>query len=270
MFGYVYLVRNKVNGKQYIGQKHSSEFDPSYYGSGVYLKRAIAKYGLENFEHVKILEWCDTKESLDKAERYWIDQYNAVESDMFYNLAKGGIGTTAGSRHSDEWCAKIAVATSKRVWTTESRQKVADSIRGRLWINNGEVEKQVIPEDVDRLLQEGFVLGRLPFTQEHIQKTAESRRGHCYESPESLARRSENMTGERNPFYGKTHTDEQKAKWSQSRKEMVWVTKDGINTTIHQSNLEDYLSAGWVRGRTSKKKSSTTIESIAQEKNLSE
>ena len=111
MFGYIYLVRNKINGKQYIGQKHSETFCPDYFGSGVYLQRALRKYGVSNFEHVKVLEWCATKEDLDRAERSWIDYYHAVESPDFYNLAKGGIGTTAGSKRSDTWISKIATAS---------------------------------------------------------------------------------------------------------------------------------------------------------------
>lgn len=248
MFGYIYLVRNKVNGKMYIGQKHSEVFDPDYYGSGVYLKRALNKYGKENFEHVKILEWCDTKESLDEAERKWIDQYHAVESSDFYNLAKGGVGTTAGSKRSDSFKKKIAISTGNRVWTEESRNKVRDKILGRVWINNGVSEKMINPEDLEDYLSKGYFKGRIPFTEEHIRKTSDSRRGHSYESKESLLRRSEMMTGKSNPFYGKTHSESQKEIWRSMRCEMVWVNKDGVNTTIHQKDLEEYLLNGWTRG----------------------
>lgn len=309
MFGYIYLVRNKINGKMYIGQKHSEVFDPTYFGSGVYLKRALSKYGVENFEHVKVLEWCESKETLDLAERYWIDHYNAVESPQFYNLAKGGIGTTAGSKRSDTFKAKIAITTGRRIWKDSSKVKISRSVSGRVWVNNGETERHVTKEEFKILTKQGFIKGRLPFSEDQIRKISEKRKGHCYESEESLRKRSDTMTGEGNPFFGKTHSEEQKEIWKEMRKEMVWVNKNGINTVIHSDHVEDYLSKGWVRGMIRKspasnkgrlcinngscnkyvspeevniyldqgwtrgkvsKKSSTTIESIGSEKSTTE
>lgn len=51
MFGYIYKTTNKVDGKIYIGQKKSDRFlENTYHGSGLYLLRAMKKYGKENFE----------------------------------------------------------------------------------------------------------------------------------------------------------------------------------------------------------------------------
>ena len=93
MYGFIYITTNHVNGRQYIGQK---KYDKSgkwkkYLGSGMALKKAIAKYGLESFSK-EIIEECDSKEMLDERERYWINYYNATKSDHFYNIAKGGDG----------------------------------------------------------------------------------------------------------------------------------------------------------------------------------
>ena len=93
MYGFIYITTNHVNGRQYIGQK---KYDKSgkwkkYLGSGIALKNAIAKYGLESFSK-EIIEECDSKELLDERERYWINYYNATKSDHFYNIAKGGDG----------------------------------------------------------------------------------------------------------------------------------------------------------------------------------
>ena len=45
---YIYLTKNIVNGKSYVG-KHTyrgkDSFDKNYLGSGYLLKRAIKKYG---------------------------------------------------------------------------------------------------------------------------------------------------------------------------------------------------------------------------------
>ena len=48
MYGYIYLTTNLVNDMKYIGQRKYGQPEP-YLGSGVYLKRAIKKYGQINF-----------------------------------------------------------------------------------------------------------------------------------------------------------------------------------------------------------------------------
>ena len=83
----IYKITNLINGKWYIGQ--DSKNNPKYYGSGVFLKKAIKKYGKKNFTK-DILEFCDNLDSLNKAEIKWIKNYNAVKSEKSYNLAEGG------------------------------------------------------------------------------------------------------------------------------------------------------------------------------------
>jgi group I intron endonuclease len=85
----IYLVTNLVNGKKYIGM--DSNNCPKYLGSGVFIKKAINKYGRENFKK-EILQICETKEELLDAEKTWIDFYDAVNSKQFYNIREGGQG----------------------------------------------------------------------------------------------------------------------------------------------------------------------------------
>ena len=53
--GYIYITTNIINNKKYIGKRQKPEFDKNYKGSGRYLKNAINKYGIENF-NTKILK----------------------------------------------------------------------------------------------------------------------------------------------------------------------------------------------------------------------
>lgn len=92
MFGYIYITKNLIDNKQYIGKHVSSVFEPEkYMGSGKYLEYAIAKYGKENFSQ-SLIEECGDEFTLNEREKYWISYYNAVESDMFYNIGEGGDG----------------------------------------------------------------------------------------------------------------------------------------------------------------------------------
>ena len=86
---FVYLTQNLINGKKYIGV---CTFDSdTYLGSGRLLKSAIRKYGRENFKRT-ILEHCSTLDEVYSKEIYYIQKYNAVKSDEFYNLSYGGYG----------------------------------------------------------------------------------------------------------------------------------------------------------------------------------
>lgn len=90
-YGFIYITTNLINGKRYIGKK---VFDgasrwKSYLGSGTYLTKAIKKYGRENFIR-DIVDIAYSEEELNEKEKMWIENYNAVESDDFYNQIEGG------------------------------------------------------------------------------------------------------------------------------------------------------------------------------------
>lgn len=89
-YGYIYMTINLINNKKYIGKK-KGKIDNWYLGSGIYLKRAINKYGKENFKK-EILDICYSLEEQNQKEKEWIEKYNAVEDNMFYNIASGGDG----------------------------------------------------------------------------------------------------------------------------------------------------------------------------------
>lgn len=90
MYGYIYLTTNLINGKKYIGQ-HQGTFDTRYLGSGRLLWEDIKRLGRDNFK-CEPIEYCETKELLDKREVEFIEKYDAVENHRFYNVAEGGHG----------------------------------------------------------------------------------------------------------------------------------------------------------------------------------
>lgn len=96
MIGHIYKVTNKINGKVYIGQTIQNVKDRWYRHCGysglskkemnMHIKRAILKYGKENFI-VETLEDCDVSE-LDDREKYYIEFYNSYKEG--YNSTTGG------------------------------------------------------------------------------------------------------------------------------------------------------------------------------------
>lgn len=99
MYGYIYRTINLINGKQYIGKHKSCEFDPNYKGSGKIIREAYDKYGWDNFQ-VEMLCPCFSRNELNSEEVFIIDYLDAVSSNRYYNIAKGGDGgDVTGGNH---------------------------------------------------------------------------------------------------------------------------------------------------------------------------
>ena len=62
----VYKTTNKINGKIYIGCHQTTNITDEYLGSGKLLKRAIEKYGKENFVREIIASFKTDKEMFDE------------------------------------------------------------------------------------------------------------------------------------------------------------------------------------------------------------
>jgi group I intron endonuclease len=88
--GYIYLITNKINGKQYVGQT-ARDIDTRFAehcknSHNTAIGNAIQKYGYLNFS-VQELEKIDL-DKLDAREQYWIKYYNTFEEG--YNKTIGG------------------------------------------------------------------------------------------------------------------------------------------------------------------------------------
>lgn len=95
--GYIYSVTNLITGSIYVGQHFTKiqNIKKSYFGSGIYILRAIKKYGKENFKKEIIFQGNCTQSELDEVEKYyiWLAKHSG---NHCYNIAKGGRGCTVG------------------------------------------------------------------------------------------------------------------------------------------------------------------------------
>lgn len=87
---FIYITTNIITNEKYIGKHYGIEND-SYLGSGIILKKAILKYGKENFKRDILYISKDAEENNQK-EKEFIKAFNAVEDKTFYNISKGGDG----------------------------------------------------------------------------------------------------------------------------------------------------------------------------------
>ena len=109
----IYMIKNNINNKVYIGQssdikkrwkKHIEDLNNKNHHN-YHLQGAWDKYGSSNFEFV-ILEICD-KSELDKKEEFYIKKYNSLKNG--YNLDNGGSGCV-GYKHSKEEINKMRLS----------------------------------------------------------------------------------------------------------------------------------------------------------------
>ena len=62
---FVYKITNLINGKYYIGVHKGTKYD-GYLGSGKLIKKAISKYGVENFNKEILFEFNTKDEAYSK------------------------------------------------------------------------------------------------------------------------------------------------------------------------------------------------------------
>lgn len=90
---YTYITTNRFNGKKYIGQRklpsNKTLNTDEYLGSGTSLIYAVKKYGKDCFSK-EVISTHKTQKGADEKEIELINYYDAVNSDMYYNISPGG------------------------------------------------------------------------------------------------------------------------------------------------------------------------------------
>lgn len=188
IYGFIYITTNMANGKRYIGQKivDKNGIWKEYLGSGLLIKKAISKYGKENF-YKDIVDIAYDANELDNKEKEWIAKYNAAGVNDFYNLTKGGRSFVGFYNINDP--VQTEIVNRKRTATVNAMHKIKENharctlkssevkdIAERL--HNGEFVKDLAEEynvsiatieDVHRTDKWSDIVGDLDFTNRVTQ-----------------------------------------------------------------------------------------------------
>ena len=160
----IYIARNKLNDKVYIGKtkrtlfKRIKEHKSKHITGGSYFHKAMRCYGFSAFEW-SVLKECSSIAEMNNCEKKFIHDYDSRNHDNGYNISEGGEGGDTftsdpnkeirrnrmkekvgilnpfyGKKHSEE-TLKIIGENSKKVHTgrkntKETKKKMSISAKG--------------------------------------------------------------------------------------------------------------------------------------------
>jgi len=189
---FIYKTTNLINNIIYIGKYCGS--NNNYLGSGTYLKRAIKKYGKENFSRIILEDGIEDHDYLCKREIYWIDFYDSANPKIGYNLTKGGKGNFGWipSKETKKKMSKFKIEKYVGENNPFYGKKHSQEARKKMSENHADVSGKNHP-----------MFGK-HHTQESRRKMSKSKVGK--------------YVGENNPMFGKHPSLETRRKMSESAK----------------------------------------------------
>lgn len=157
MYGYIYLIVNNIDGKTYVGKHKLYDKkwnEDNYMGSGIKLKPAQEKYGIENFEKF-LITWTYSEEDAIEKEKFWIAEYRR-RGKAEYNIADGGDGGNIAP-WTEERKKKIS-ESKKELFSSEkgneTRKKISNSRKEFLDSDAGQVWKKQKSESMKKYVEE--------------------------------------------------------------------------------------------------------------------
>jgi group I intron endonuclease len=204
----IYEIKNRINNKIYVG-KHSKcntnkEFQQTnYWGSGTYIKRAIKRYGIENFEKSVIVENIINEDELDKYERLYIEKKNSKVPNG-YNLTDGGEGLLNPSEKTRKLLSEHQIGEKNHRFGKSPSQQQRDKVSQTL-INTLQSKEQREKMAERMKGEKNSMFGKTGENSPHFG---------IVKSKEHKRKLSETHKGKNNGMYGKTFYE-------------VWIEKYG-------------------------------------------
>lgn len=157
----VYMHINNVNNKKYIGitgqnpQKRWGKNGKGYpMDNQPAFRRAIEKYGWDNFEHIIIYSNL-TKEEASEIEIKLIDEYDTQNPEFGYNIQAGGSLGNIGKKFSEESKLKMSLAHKGKTLSEEHKKHISESLYGHVGcVHTEEGIKKLHDANVGKVISE--------------------------------------------------------------------------------------------------------------------
>jgi group I intron endonuclease len=169
----IYITKNLINGKKYIGK--DSHNNPEYLGSGALLLKDIKKYGRDNFKK-DILEYC-TKDNLGEREEYWINFFDAVKSNSFYNIrsqTSGWYNKDLNPEKYDQVVKKMSESHTGKKLSQETKDKISQNSERKEKLRKANLGKPK-PEGFGEIISQ--LKSGIKLTPEHCENIRQGKIG---------------------------------------------------------------------------------------------
>jgi group I intron endonuclease len=216
---YIYKITCTENNKVYIGQtcnikrrlyehryalKHNKHYCE-------HLQNCYNKYGKKNFKFEIIEDATET--NVDEKERFWIEHYNSNDKMFGFNSESGG---NKNKQLSNEHRMKISLKVAGRnnpMYGVCRKGKDAP-FYGK---NLSDEAKEILSIKAKKRYKthSKYINSEEAIIKRSISNTGKKRTDEFCNRMSEIAKE---RTGEKNPFYGKKHTEETKRKISEANK----------------------------------------------------
>lgn len=222
LFGYVYKITNKLDGRMYIGQHRSSKIDYHYLGSCPELCEDVRKHGFPNFE-IEVLQWCGSRDELNTVEHDIIEALDCVNSKDYYNTHSGG----GVYDRSETTISRMQEAFKLR--DQSYFDQLSDNMKGRIGVHKDTIVKFIWPDELEKYKEHGFVEGVPPYSKDRVEKVKQALTGY-------------------------PRSEEFREKARKCREGKIFINKDNICKLVTLQEFEtDYKKEGWKKGRLNRK-----------------
>jgi len=151
----VYLVKNKFNGKGYVGittvnidWRIAGHLKDVEKGSTLPFHLALRKYGIESFD-ISSLQDCESTDELKLAEVYWIDKLSTFIDNHGYNATRGGDGIF-GHKHTLETRKKQSMSARNKIVSSIARSNMSIAQKKRFTSEENLKKHRDILSKIDR------------------------------------------------------------------------------------------------------------------------